>query len=148
MWKSLAYKEFSKKNKSRIVEEFLRIWKSKYEKVPIYIGDDAGYLLFTTDEHLAEIGAEDFTDDKTTFVLSINAKGYLDADFNKVIRISPLNAYSGKYKGVVGEFIDSLFKLANTHMPNATKSELFVFDDVSDLYWEKLARRLKVFYKQ
>mgnify|MGYP006444369171 CR=1 FL=1 len=93
-----------------------RIWRSKYQNVPLYFGDDEDQPFWSTQKNLTyHSGGPNLENDDEFFV---STRGNA-SDFEEGTVVSIDTAFTGKYKGVIKEYIRACF----AHMEQEFKEE-------------------------
>ena len=136
----------------QIVTVVTNVWKRKYSDVKLHAMDDEdglaeGFTFNTNPDHQGYAPGND------GFTLSFGCQLYHTEDgvsSKNLFYIQVRNAYSGKYKGVVLDMLESVYKLMESKLqeyaPGSNRSEfkriIGIHHNRNEDAWSNIARKL------
>ena len=136
----------------QIVTVVTNVWKRKYSDVKLHAMDDEdglaeGFTFNTNPDHQGYAPGND------GFTLSFGCQLYHTEDgvsSKNLFYIQVRNAYSGKYKGVVLDMLESVYKLMESKLqeyaPGSNRSEfkriIGIHHNRNEEAWSHIARKL------
>ena len=136
-----------------IITVVKNVWKRKYPDVKLHDTDsfengDAGFEFNTNPDH------QGYTPENDGFTLNFGCQLFYKGDSmmsdNNIFYIVVSNAYSGKYKGVVVDMLDAVYRFMESklqeYVPGSNRAEfkrmIGIHHNRNQEAWSNIARKL------